>query len=280
MMNGMALTKRASAAAALIAAGLALAAAESKLLTLPLRTRVEAFKGSGDFRETTITERIQPARAALILCDLWDKHWCDSATERTGALAQKTAPMVEALRNAGVLIIHAPSDTMNYYANAPQRLNMLALSQAEPPAAIALTDPPLPIDDSDGGCDTANNQLPVNYHAWSRQHPAIRIAPNDLISDNGREVYSALQLRGIKTLFVAGVHTNMCILNRTFAIRQMTKWGLRCILIRDLTDAMYNPARRPFVAHEAGTQLVIEHIEKYWAPTVTSSELMRALKEN
>jgi nicotinamidase-related amidase len=279
MMIEMAPSERACAALALVAAGLALAA-QTKSLSLALRTRVEAFKGSGDFRETTITESIQPSRAALILCDIWDKHWCDSATERTGVLAQKAAPVVDALRAAGVLIIHAPSDTMDYYAQAPQRLSILAFAPAEPPAALPLSDPPLPIDDSDGGCDTTNNKLPVNYHAWSHEHSALRIAPNDLISDNGREVYNALQVHGIKTLFVAGVHTNMCILNRTFAIRQMTKWGLRCILIRDLTDSMYNPARRPFVTHDAGTQLVIEHIEKYWAPTVTSTELMRALKEN
>jgi hypothetical protein len=42
--------------------------------------------------------------------------------------------------------------------------------------------------------------------------------------------------------------------------------GVRCNLVRDLTDAMYNPARRPFVSHDHGTELVIEHIEKYWRP--------------
>ena len=104
------------------------------------------------------------------------------------------------------------------------------------------------------------------------------MGPADLVSDDGREVYSALRVHGIKTLLVAGVHANMCILNRTFAIRQMTKWGVRCILIRDLTDAMYNPAKRPFVSHERGTQMIIEHIEKYWAPTVTSEDLVRVLK--
>jgi hypothetical protein len=41
---------------------------------------------------------------------------------------------------------------------------------------------------------------------------------------------------------------------------------------------MYNPARRPFVSHERGTELVIEHIEKYWAPTAASDDLVRALK--
>ena len=38
----------------------------------------------------------------------------------------------------------------------------------------------------------------------------------------------------------------------------------RCILVRDLTDAMYNPEDPPHVSHDAGTQLVIEYIEKFW----------------
>jgi hypothetical protein len=70
-----------------------------------------------------------------------------------------------------------------------------------------------------------------------------------------------------------GVHTNMCVLNRSFAIKQMTRWGIRCVLVRDLTDAMYNPKKRPNVTHEEGTELVIGHIEKWWCPTVLSSEL-------
>jgi nicotinamidase-related amidase len=253
-------------------------AADSPDVRLKLRTRVEIYRGSGDWREAPVEERFSPSTSALILCDMWDNHWCQGAAGRVAILARRMAPVVDLARSRGVLIIHAPSDTMKYYTQAPQRLSILAIPTVQPPAPLALADPPLPIDDSDGGCDTPNNPLPVNYRAWTKEHAAIHIAPNDLISDDGREVYSALQSRGIKTLLVAGVHANMCILNRTFAIRQMTKWGVRCILIRDLTDAMYNPARRPFVSHEEGTQLVIEHIEKYWAPTVTSDELVHALK--
>ena len=72
--------------------------------------------------------------------------------------------------------------------------------------------------------------------------------------------------------------TDMCILNRTFAIKQMTKWGVKCILIRDLTDSMYDPDDAPHVTHQRGTEMVIEHIEKYWAPTITSPELLSALR--
>ena len=77
-------------------------------------------------------------------------------------------------------------------------------------------------------------------------------------------------------LLLKGVHANMCVLGRSFAIRQMTRWGITCILIRDLTDAMYNPAMKPYVSHEQGTRLGIEHIEKYWCPSILSADLKTA----
>ena len=42
----------------------------------------------------------------------------------------------------------------------------------------------------------------------------------------------------------------------------------------DLTDALYNPARPPHVSHDAGTALVIEHIERHWCPSILSDDLM------
>jgi nicotinamidase-related amidase len=259
--------------AVLLAAGAAVAA--EPVLRLNLRSRVEAFKGSGEWREVAFREDLPAARAAVIICDMWDRHWCRGAAERVATLAPKAARVVDALRARGVLIIHAPSDTMEFYKDAPQRKRILAFPRTPLPEPLALSDPPLPIDDSDGGCDTETGNQPVNTRVWTRQHAAITIAESDLISDNGQEVYSALKERGITTLLVMGVHTNMCVLNRTFAIRRMTRSGVRCILIRDLTDAMYNPKRRPQVTHEQGTALVIEHIEKYWCPTVLSSDLLR-----
>jgi nicotinamidase-related amidase len=256
----------------------ALVAAPAGPLALVLRTRVEPFHGSGDWREIRVPQQLSSNETALVICDMWDNHWCRDAARRTGVLAEKAAPVIDAARERGILIIHAPSDTMDFYKDAPQRRRILEIPKVDTPTPLDIKDPPLPIDDTDGGCDTANNPLPVNYKAWTRQHAAIRIAEQDLISDNGTQVYGALKQRGIKNLLVMGVHTNMCVLNRTFAIRQMTRWGIRCVLIRDLTDAMYNPGRRPFVDHDAGTRLVIEHIEKYWAPTITSEELMKALR--
>jgi nicotinamidase-related amidase len=180
-------------------------------------------------------------------------------------------PVLAAARERGVLIIHAPSECMDYYKDKPQRQCMEKLKRVKPPKDRAIPEPAQPVDSSDGGCDDSK---PVkSYKAWTRQHPAIPIADKDVISDNGLEVYSLLRQRGIKNLMVMGVHTNMCILNRSFAIKQMTRWGIRCVLVRDLTDAMYNPKRKPFVSHDQGTKLVVQHIEKYWCPSVLSKDL-------
>lgn len=239
---------------------------------------MQPFKGTQEWKEVAVERKIEPRMTALVLCDMWDHHWCKGAEDRVATLAAKMSPVVEHLRTRGVLIIHAPSETMEFYKGHPARLAMLKIPQIEPPQPLALDAPPLPIDDSDGGCDTPDNPLKPNTRVWTRENSAIRIAPGDLISDKGQEVYSALRERGIQDLLIAGVHTNMCVLNRGFAIKQMSKWGMRCILIRDLTDAMYNPLRAPFVSHREGTELVIEYIEKYWAPTITSAELLRAMQ--
>ena len=256
----------------LFAAAATIVLAASEGITLRLRSRVELFKGSGDWRATTVDYTLQPKKTAIILCDIWDKHWCRGATERVNQLAPRVASVVKRLRAEGILVIHAPSDTMKFYDGNPERKATLAIPKATLPQALALDSPKLPIDDSNGGCDTKDKM----YIAWTREHPAITVEPGDLVSDRGDEVYSALKLRGIDTLLVAGVHVNMCILNRTFAIKQMTKWSVKTILLRDLTDSMYDPDDAPRVSHDRGTELVIEHIEKYWAPSITSPELLAA----
>ncbi|MBI3679761.1 MAG: isochorismatase family protein [Acidobacteria bacterium] len=244
-------------------------------ITLKVRSRVEAFKGSGQWQAVELGYPLPLDATAAVICDMWDKHWCRGANERVGGLVTKMEPFLERLRASGVLIIHAPSETMEFYKESAPRRAVLGFSKVAPPEPLGLTDPPLPVDASDGGCDTPGDS---SYKAWKRQHAGLTIGPNDLISDNGQEIYNVLSLRGIKHLLVMGVHTNMCILNRTFAIRQMTKWGIRCILVRDLTDAMYDPKDKPYVSHEAGTGLVVEHIEKYWAPSTLSVDVLRALR--
>jgi nicotinamidase-related amidase len=243
-------------------------------MRLTLRTRVQPFAAGGPWTEAQFNDEFPPAKSAIIITDMWDKHWCQGATTRVGEIARRMDPLLNQARAAGVLIIHAPSDTMNFYAKTPGRKLAENAPKVSPTNVVELQHPPLPIDDSDGGCDSPDDH---EHQAWSRQTALLTIAPGDVISDRGEEIYNVLRQHGINTVFFMGVHANMCILNRTFGIRQLSTWGIRCILVRDLTDAMYDSRSRPFVSHAAGTELVIEYIEQHYAPTVTSDNMMQAL---
>lgn len=243
---------------------------------LPLRTEVQAFKGSNVWQKAQFEQDFSNHETAIVVCDMWDRHWCTDATQRVGQIAHKMEPVLQTARSAGILIVHAPSETMDFYKEYPQREVMLTTPHVAPPPGLGLTSPALPIDDSDRGCQTPGDW---EHKAWTCENPILSIQPNDVISDDGEEIYSLIHKRGIKNLFIMGVHANMCILNRNFALKQMTNWGISCVLVRDLTDSMYNPKSRPYVSHDEGTELVIGYIEKYWCPTTVSEDIMKALSQ-
>lgn len=245
---------------------------DEKILHLKLRRQALTHAANGHtVWQPVIVARSFPAdQTALIICDMWDKHWSRGAVERVEAMISRMNDVIQKARARGVQIIHAPSETMDFYAQTAARRRMIVTPRVAPPPPVPHPNPPLPIDDSDGGSDTGELR---DYKAWSRQHPAIEIKDEDGISDDGLEIYSFLQARGTKAVLIMGVHTNMCILNRSFGIRALVQWGVDMALVRDLTDTMYNPALRPYVAHEEGTRLVVEYIEKFWCPTLASEDL-------
>ena len=103
---------------------------------------------------------------------------------------------------------------------------------------------------------------------------ALEIHPNDAITDDGKQVWNLLEQHHVKHVIVLGVHTNMCVLGRPFGLRQMAKNGKDVVLMRDMTDTMYNPQMWPYVDHFRGTELIVEHIEKYVCSTITSADLL------
>lgn len=243
---------------------------------LILHKRVQAHRGSPSWSEVKFEQTFALSKSAIVVTDMWDKHWCRGATERVGRIALRMEPLLERARTSGLLIIHSPSETMSFYSGSEGRKLAQSAPHVDPPVAAPLHNPPLPIDDSNGGCDTPGD---TEHRAWSRETPLLTIASSDVITDSGTEIYNVLRQRGIDTVFCMGVHANMCILNRSFGIRQMEQWGIHCILVRDLTDVMYEPSSRPFVSHAAGTELVIKYIEQNWAPTITGAQMMQALPD-
>jgi nicotinamidase-related amidase len=227
--------------------------------------------GHNEWQQEVTLKKVPAAATAIIICDMWDNHWSRGASERVDAMVPQMNQVLHVARDKGIQIIHAPSDTVNFYTGTPAHQRILDAPVVEPPADLDLLVPALPIDHSDEGSDTGE---PKAYRAWSRQHPGLDIdQERDAISDNGRQIYSFLQQRNIEQVLIMGVHTNMCVLNRSFAIKQMVKWGVEIALVRDLTDTMYNPAMSPYVSHDEGTQLVIGYIERFWCPSITSADI-------
>jgi nicotinamidase-related amidase len=259
--------------------------------SLSLRSRPEK---DGKYEVATRAEKWPAGETAVIVCDVWDAHHCLNAVRREEEMLPRMEEFLKTARAKGAFLIHAPSGCMDAYKDHPARKRAQATPKAkELPKDIekwcykipAEEKGKYPIDQSDGGEDDDPAEH-AEWHAklaamgrnpkapWKSQHAGITIANDDAISDSGVEIWNLLAERKIDRVMLVGVHTNMCVLGRPFGLRQMAKNGKNVVLVRDLTDTMYNPKKAPYVSHFEGTRLIVEHIEKYVCPTITSDQLV------
>ncbi len=270
----------------------------SKTFSLQARTTRLSAPDAAGRREAARTETPlswNPRTTAVIVCDVWDRHHCLNAVRRMEEFLPRLEQLLCEARQRGAIIIHSPSDCMPAYGDHPARRRAIAAPAAlNAPADIqhwcsqipAEERAVWPIDQSDGGEDddpaeharwaaqlTAEGRNPGL--PWKAQHPGIGIDGDlDYISDRGDEVWNILEARGIRHVILTGVHTNMCVLGRPFGLRQLVRGGKQVVLMRDLTDSMYNPERWPYVDHFSGHDLVISHVEQFVCPTVTSDQVL------
>ncbi len=236
-----------------------------------------------------------PTETAVIVCDMWDSHHSVNAVRRVVQLAPRIDAFVSKLRESGVTIIHAPSSCVEAYEGhaARKRATQVKIVDDRPkdidswcdqiPAEEAAA---YPVDQSAGGEDDnlqdheqwaarleAVGRAPG--HPWRKQIAAIGIdSQQDYISDNGSEIWSILAQEGVKNVMLVGVHTNMCVLGRPFGLRRLAAGGKNVVLVRDLTDTMYDPRAWPYVDHFTGTDLIVSHVERFVCPTITSDQVL------
>ncbi|MBP89559.1 MAG: hypothetical protein CMJ64_23090 [Planctomycetaceae bacterium] len=218
----------------------------------------------------------KPSETAIVVVDMWNDHHCKSAAQRVVEMAPHMNKVLEAARRRGILIVHAPSNCMDYYKEATARKR----AQAAP---LAKTDIKFQWNyfnpDREGPlsekleCAGCSCDLPEpcgpDKRVWTSQIVTLKIDDKDAISDNGQEVYNLLSEEDIKNVIVMGVHTNRCVLGRPFGIRQMVYLGKNVVLCRDLTDSYH----RDPGAHFSGLNAIIGHVERYWCPTITSDSI-------
>jgi nicotinamidase-related amidase/type 1 glutamine amidotransferase len=262
---------------------------------LRLRHQVERTRGEGRYHQVERVERWDPRKTVVIVCDMWDSHHCYRAVQREKEFAPRLNQLLSEARRCGATIVHAPSDCMKAYEDHSARKRAIQVPVANDyPEAISSWCHRIeseeagvyPIDQSDGGEDDTPEEHAKWEQAliaegrnprapWLRQIDSIEIdAGSDYITDQGKEVWNIIKDRKIENVILAGVHTNMCVLGRPFGLRRMVSAGMNTILIRDMTDTMYNPQAKPFVSHFSGTDLIIQHIERHVCATVTSDQFI------
>ncbi|MBI1247820.1 isochorismatase family protein [bacterium] len=298
-MNAVPHSRLVCAMALLIGALSSASAHAEETLDLTLRSQEQLHDG-GRYHAQWHQESWKPAETAIIVCDMWDAHHCLNAVKRGAELTPRMNEVLKKARDQGVLIIHSPSGCMAAYKDHPARIRAMAVTKAASvPKEIAnwchwLPDEEkdkYPIDQSNGGED----DNPIEHAEWAKKLESQGLNPRapwkkqtdgltidsakDYITDSGTEVWSIQEQHGIKNVILLGVHTNMCVLGRPFGLRRMAENGRNVVLMRDMTDTMYDPRQSPYVSHFTGTDLIVNHIEKHVCPTITSGQILGDGKE-
>jgi len=112
-----------------------LSVAKDKDNVVPLRIskelKVPSALDKGAWNLVSRIEAWKPAETAIIICDMWDKHWCDDATARVAEMAPEMNKVITIAREKGVKIVHAPSECMDYYAKYPGRKEAMKYNDKE-----------------------------------------------------------------------------------------------------------------------------------------------------
>ena len=243
-------------------------------LNLTLRSRVEAPGLGGACRVVEKTESWDPRRTAIIVCDMWDLHHCLNATRRVVELAPRMDRVLRAARGRGVAIIHAPSSCMDAYKDHPARKRaQSAPASKNLPAEIGNWCKQIPAEEPPRTRwirpTAARTTSRPNTRAgprlksmgrnpgapWKSQTSALTIDPAaDYISDDGREIWSVARGPRHRPCHPHGRSSQHVRSWSTLWPAQMARNGKNVVLMRDMTDTMYNPLRafrEPLFGHRS-----------------------------
>ena len=170
-----------------------------RALTLYTRSRVADPSSSVSFTIAYKTIQWDARKTAVVICDMWARHWCDGACKRGAEMAPRMNEFVKEARRRGSLIVHAPSGGMEHYADHPARKRAHGAPRAANlPEGVgagcqgieAEKQGEWPIDQADGGCDDQPRcpNRPMDRHQTS----AIEIHDEDAITDSNSSLKCAV----------------------------------------------------------------------------------------
>ena len=241
----------------------------SGCISIPKKYLSLRFQTKGKYHYRKL--KWNPHKTAVIVVDMWDKHNCMPSEQRSALLAKKINHLLPLYRNYGMQIIFAPSSVVSFYDDISNRKKAILIAREHGPFTKKLNwlsrlenEPPMPIQK---GCE--DEKLP--NREWSSQHRFLKIKQNDLISADGNEIENILKAKQIHLVLYVGVHSNVCVLSRSFGMRNLKKQGFTVVLIRDLTDS-YSKKSKGFPSQKKRNKAVVNHIETYIAPTIHSNQ--------
>ncbi|MDP6778558.1 MAG: isochorismatase family protein [Candidatus Latescibacteria bacterium] len=225
----------------------------------------------------TLDWKIPMSQAALVLVDVWDRHYLIDTDARAGEIIdRKIVPLLAACREAGLKIIHAPSPPQ-----AKAHPNYVSFEQKGDDSASSRDDWP-PSEFRSKSEDYAQYARPKEARDPEREtlrgdlkiHPDAMPADTEAVIATGEELHQYCKQKGILFLFFLGFNTNACILARDYGTIEMAKRGYEIIMLRDCTTGMESFETYEELWQTRGAILILEMFGKY---SLTSDELIAGL---
>ncbi|MDA0748227.1 MAG: isochorismatase family protein [bacterium] len=257
-----------------------------------------------NFHHVTVEKTFSRDEVAFVMVDLWNtgfgpeplshlgweaeynagKSFCDRAGEIE---MQKILPMLQACRTAGIPVVHAP--TRDIAVKHKQWADLATDAEKNPPKSSG--PPPKP----------PTWPPPEWTRAWKEEHLHLfrtkewitnyyqHVRPNqdipaplqpvdgDLIISSSNMMHRLMEERGIRILFYCGFATNMCLIDKPGAIRDMHNRGYLPLVIRDATAGTENAET---VEGLWITKTTIDQIEMLWGYSITTQEFLDAINQD
>lgn len=260
-----------------------LQAVETSRRTLRVRPRyyrwhvdpgIEWLEANTDYAQLDWTIPLE--QAALVLVDVWDRHYLKDAAARAETIInQRFVPLLAGCRSAGLKIIHAPSPPQ-----AQRHPNWIGADRKLERSAVASDWPPGEFRSKSG--QFAAYARPVEprepelaqLRSGLKIHQKVQPVGSEPVIATGDELHDLCRQAGILFLFFAGFNTNACILVRDYGTLAMSQRGYEVILLRDCTTGMESRETLPSLGQTNGAILFLEMFGQY---STTSNELLAGI---
>jgi hypothetical protein len=221
-------------------------------------------------------------RIALVCLDIWnmDLHQ-DMAARDDAVTRKKIVPLVNACRQRGLQIIHAPSPPIAH--RHPNWVDLV--KKHEVPRAEYKNSPVWPPAEFRAGNGPYRQYVMPRkddmLKAWKLLdqadfHELVQPVGDEPVIATGEELHRLCVQRKILFLLFAGFHTPGCMTNRTYGMTKMQSRGYTCILLRDCTNGMETHKTFKDRLSMKGTIAFLEQTGIY---TLSSEQVIKACRE-